>query len=103
MVVTKAGGQFENHRPVKFPTHFPKLNKEERERLSNVLIHCRAKAPQLECLSAFPRQMPATEEAGPLLQTNVTKVLPSELDNQLFQDIGCIFCGGQDGDKAIIS
>jgi hypothetical protein len=110
----KAGEQFENHRLVKFPTRIPKLNKEERERMMKVLIHCKAEA-RVECFSSFPKQVPATEEAGPL-QTNVTQVkagphqtknvtqvLPSQLDDQLFQDIGCIFRGEQEGDRATIS
>ena len=102
MVVTKAGVQFENHSLVKFSTRIPKLNKEEGERMSNVLIHCKAEA-RLECCSQFPKQVPATEEADPL-QTNVTQVLPSQLDDQLFQDIGCIFRGGEPGkDNATIS
>jgi hypothetical protein len=40
----KAGEQFENHRLVKFPTHIPKLNKEERRKMSKVLTHCKAEA-----------------------------------------------------------
>ena len=94
-MLVKAGEQFENHRLVKFPTRIPKLNKEERERMMKVLIHCKAEA-RVECFSSFPKQVPATEEAGPLqtnvtqvkagtLQTkNVTQVLPSQLDDQLF-------------------
>ena len=110
----KAGVQFENQSLVKFPTHIPKLNKEERERMMKVLVHCKAE-DRLECISSFPKQGPTTEEAGPLqtnvtqvdagpLQTkDVTQVLPSELDDQLFQDIGCIFRGDQEGVEAIIS
>jgi hypothetical protein len=94
MVVTKAGRQFGNHSLVKFPTSILKLNKEERERMSNFLIHCKAEA-RLECLSSFPKQMPVNGEAGPPPKTNVTQVLPSQLDDQLFQDIGCIFRGEQ--------
>jgi hypothetical protein len=86
----KAGEQFENHRLVKFPTHIPKLNKEERRKISNVLIHCKAEA-QFKLLSSSPKQVPATEEAGPLPKRNVTEVLPSQLDDQLFLDIGRIF------------
>ena len=112
----KAGGQFENHSLVKFPTHIPKLNKEERERMMKVLVHCKAEDRLVvECISSFPKQGPTTEEVGPLqtnvtqvdagpLQTkDVTQVLPSELDDQLFQDIGCIFRGDQEGVEAIIS
>jgi hypothetical protein len=89
----KAGEQFENQSLVKLPTRIPKLNKEERERMVKVLAHCGAEA-RPECFSSFPKQVPATEEAGPL-KTNVSQVLPSQLDDQLFQDIGCIFRGEQ--------
>jgi hypothetical protein len=102
MVVTKAGRPFENHSLVKFPTSIIKLNKEEKERMSNFLIHCKAEA-RLECLSSFPKQMPVNGEAGPPPKTNVTEVLPSQLlDDQLFLDIGRIFHREQE-DKATIS
>jgi hypothetical protein len=38
----KAGEQFEKHCLFKFPNHIPKLHKEERRRMSNVLSHCKA-------------------------------------------------------------
>jgi hypothetical protein len=79
----KAGVQFENHRLVKFTTPIPKLNKDERRKMSKVLTHCNAEA-RFESLSSSPKQVQATNEADPLPKTNVTEVLPSQLDDQLF-------------------
>ncbi len=100
-MLVKAGEQFENHRLVKFPTRIPKLNKEERRKMSKVLTHCKAEA-QFKPLSSSPKQMQATKEARPLPKTNLTEVLPSQLDDRLFLDIGQIFRGEQE-DKAAIS
>ena len=66
--------------------------------MSNVLIHCKAEA-QFKSLSTSPKESP-----GPQQENNaVQEMLPSQLDDQLFLDIGCIFRGQEQGKLSTIN